>query len=157
MPDPLLIQGRIQTRRARSLPLERERDELRDFATDYAVAARVGEFYGARVRREGQHVFFEFTPRQGGRFVARLECQGYPAQAPDLAFLDPDTYAPSSERKHWPPNGPVGNHRGKCSICMPGIRTNPGAMWDRALPRILEMLALCCNGQAVVPRAPRRR
>jgi len=157
VPDPLLIQGRIRPRLGRRLALEPGSGELRDFATDFAVAVRVGKFYRTRVRREGQHVFFEFTPRQGGRFVARLECQGYPMQAPDLAFLNPANYAVSAERKHWPPNGPVGNHRGKCSICMPGIRTSPGAMWDRALPRILEILALCCNGQAVVTQAPRRR
>lgn len=156
MPDPLLLQALVPTRRACSPALEREKDEPRDFVVDFDVAARVGRFYGGRVWREGTYVFYEFTRRDGGRYVARLSCENYPWLAPKLAFLDPATGAPSSDRRHWPPSGPVGNHRGNVSICMPGIVTNPGDQRDRALPRILEMLALCCYGKATIPR-PRMR
>ena len=144
MPDPLLLLGQG------------------DFLSEYAAALRVAEFYGVGVRRDGTQVFFEFKTPQG-RFVARLECGGYPAVAPDLVFLDPETEAVSADRNHWPPGGAVLHHPDGWHVCIPGTRwferthRNRGTRKDRSFSRILEVLAVCCSGRAQGLMVGRRR
>jgi len=160
MPDPFLLRSRGRPNpfplRAPARPIEPATD-LRALASDLVVAEGVAAFYGAAVRRDGERVLVEFTPRRGGRFLARLDCRGYPVVAPDLVFLDPGTLAPSTERSHWPPESPVMTEHGGFYLCLAGLRRNPGAPQERTIPRIVEVLALCCDGQAPNLRLRRRR
>ena len=150
VPDPLL--GQIDSRR-----------EEADFRTEYAAAERAAEFYAAKVRRQGNYVFFEFTTRASQQLVARLECDGYPAQAPDLVFVDPATNAVSDDPGHWPTGSPVLKHSDGLHLCLPGTRWfenthgQRGTREDRGLARILEVLAICCSGQAMALALRRRR
>ena len=132
---------------------------------EYEAAERAAEFYAAKVRREGNHVFFEFKGRASQQLVARLECNGYPAVAPDLVFLDPETNVVSGNQRHWPPASPILKHADGLHLCIPGTRwferthNNRGTREDRGLARILEVLAICCDGgaQALAPGRRRRR
>jgi hypothetical protein len=149
-------------------PLLRQKSSFADgpdFQAEYAAAERAAEFYAAKVRRQGNYVFFELTPRVSQQFVARLECDDYPAQAPDLVFVDPKTNAISNDRRHWPPESRVLQDPDGLHLCLPGTRwfekthRQRGTREDRGLARILEVLAICCNGQAQAldPRMRRKR
>jgi hypothetical protein len=150
MPDPLL-------------GLPDSRWEEPGFEAEYAAAERAAEFYAAKVRKEGYHVFFEFTGRESQRLVARLECNGYPAKAPDLVFLDPETNGVSGDKRHWPPDSPILQLPDGLHLCIPGTRwfeqthRNRGTREDRGLARLLAVLAICCNGQAQALAHGRRR
>ncbi len=136
MPDPLL--------------------EIADFNTEYAEVARIAGFYDARVWQEGHYVFLELPSPGNRRLLAKLECQGYPAIAPDLVFLDPGTRAVSTQPNDWPPHSPVHAWNGSLHLCVPGTRwfemthSHRGSRKDRSLTRLLEVLALCCAGHAQV-------
>jgi hypothetical protein len=144
MPDPLLFPSRGRSNpfplRPRTRPIKPATD-LKALETDCAIAERVAAYYGAGLRREGVQVFLDFTPQRGGRFLARLDCQGYPSLAPDLVFVDPVTLASSTERNHWPPESPVMKEHGGLYLCMAGLRRNPGAPQERTIPRVVEILA----------------
>ena len=161
MPDPFLFsihrEGRPNPfpRRSPARPIEPTTD-FQALASDLVAGEGVAAFYGAAIRRDGERVLVEFSPRRGGRFVARLDCRGYPAVAPDLVFLDPKTLAPSKSRQHWPPESPV-PEQGELYLCLAGLRRNPGAPHERTIPRIVEIVALCCEGQAPFLRLRRRR
>jgi hypothetical protein len=152
VPDPLL--ELIDSRRKEA-----------DFRAEYGAAERAAEFYAAKVRRQGNFVYFELTHRASQKLVARLECDGYPAQAPDLVFVDPKTNAVSNDQKHWPSDSPVLKDADGLHLCLPGTRwfekthSQPSTREDRGLARILEILAICCNGQALTldPRRRRKR
>jgi len=120
------------------------------FEREYVSSQRVGEFYGAKVWREGNFVFLQCGDQQQRTLLARIDCYGYPADLPEVTFLDPATMKPSTEKKFWPPGlSPIKSSRG-FGICLAGTRAyeehHRGDRTRYSLSSLVEILILCCHG-----------
>jgi hypothetical protein len=132
MPDPLLTQL--------------------EFEPDYRNSEEVAAFYGAKIQHNGRLVFLECRSVVG-QFLARIDCTNYPEKLPDVTFFNPSTRQPTAESRFWPPGvaqvpGPKG-----IGLCIEGTATyansHPNSLLVRhSLASLVELVILCCNGQA---------
>ena len=130
---------------------------LLSFEESLAHARRVAGWFGASLTHEGRLVFLECLGAQGRPLLARIDCEGYPAQPPLVEFLDP--LAPdrikacaSDQRAHWPCSpGPI-QRLGRFYLCLAGTRSHP-LFHPRAssvigLGHLVAVLALAGRGTA---------
>ena len=137
MPDPLLTEKELEVA--------------------FGRARTVAERFNVSLSCQGSFVFLECRDAAGGSMLARIDCEGYPMQPPDVAFLDPAVGkrvdAPgSSDRAHWPKgHGPL-QRNGTVGLCLAGTRTYLQAHSDPgfvlSLSELVVTLAMCCQGRA---------
>lgn len=66
---------------------------------DWARAQQTAHDLGMRlIRRDGVNLYFAMTGQGGVARTFVLDCDGYPEQAPHVAFVDPQTFRPTGER-----------------------------------------------------------
>ena len=135
--------------------------EQYDFDTEFQSCVRAAKFHGARVWKQERLVFLQCQGAQGGTFLARINCHGYPAELPDVTFLDPGTQQPTVDRKLWPRylspmSGPEG-----LGLCIAGTKTyamhHPNQPARHSLCTLLEILILGCSGWSASVRGIQRR
>jgi hypothetical protein len=134
--------------------------QFSDLETEVQIAQRTAQYYSARVWLEDTRVFLMCQGRQNRRFLARIDCAGYPDILPQVAFADPATLDVTDRREFWPPSlSPLKTPAG-LGTCIEGTRS-----WSQhhpagnrySLSTLTEVLILCCMGHTLTLQAIRRR
>ena len=138
MPDPLLA--------------------LTTLADDLAQARRAAAWFGASLDVQERYLILECPVGTGPALLARIDCTGYPREAPLVVFLDPQSpdrlrAGPSRNRAHWPPGCNPIERNGAWHLCLAGTRSyalfhpqmQPG--YVMGLGHLVSVLALACKTQ----------
>jgi hypothetical protein len=135
--------------------------EQSDFDTEFQGCVRAAKFHGVRVWKQERFVFLQCQGAQGETFLGRIDCHGYPAELPDVTFLDPDTKQPTVDRKLWPRCLSPMKGPGGLGLCLAGTKTyamhHPNQPARHSICTLLEVLILGCRGRIAIVHGIQRR
>ena len=127
-----------------------------DFDLEYERCVQAAEFHQASVWRQERHLFLKCEESGGRTFLARIDCNGYPDELPEVTFLNPASKQPTADLTLWPPclppiQGPEG-----LGACVNGTRTyamhHLESFVKHGICVLVENLILCCRGLPITTK-----